>query len=292
MLIPSSWPETPERDVCVFVDATNIIMSADDIYQGNFSTKKTLENIYRVAREIGNNVHMVIYLETGDFKKYNLIDYMELGLTARSCGANVIHVPQKDGRDNVDAVMIEDMLQLNRFPDRTIPFLVVTADKHFIPVITLVREHRPIYSGLPTQNKLPSISRTAVGWHWIDRLSWRHMALYDALCPHVCPDQSYVEFTKKRLPDFIKTWGVLAPILETLKSLPTCYCLDDVLEAVRNRLRHQCLSYLPESAWWYYLRALEYYLVIEQQFDKYGNIKIKIDYNHPAFDRISYLLAD
>ena len=289
-MITAAWPKTPiADDVATFVDFTNILMSEDDLYQGDFSARKIVTSIHTLAKELGRHVHMAIYVETDVLKIHNATGYMELGLTAHALGAKVIHVPTKNRLDNVDAVMIEDMLELNSFPDHTLPFLVVTADKHFVPAITEIKKTRPVFSGLPTQNMLPSISRSATSWHWIDRLSWRHMAVYNALCPDQCPEISYIRFSKSKFPDFLKAWKMLEEILAALDPLPPCYSPSEVVKLLQTRLSH--LDFLTEASWWYYFRALEYYEVIGRNFDDPFGIHFQVDFSHPAFERIRYLKA-
>lgn len=250
----------PARQVALFVDWMNLWLIEDDMYAGNLSARQLLVRIIQQAQKLGREVHGVVYLNIGKLKERNSLAWTDLQETAKHLGLKVIDVPlQENGRDNVDAVMIEDMRRLNRHPDQSVRFALVTADRHFIPVVDEIRERRGIYLIVPTNVRLPSIARHGTDWHWVDWVAWRHMGVYDALSPHDVPGQSYLNTALERWRSYRESFQIVSRIARSLFELPDGLTISELMAIIKQR-NWQCQ--IPDDAWDHYQQALEFYELI------------------------------
>ncbi len=171
-------------DVEVYVDWMNLYLAGRNVFDGLTDVHAHLHHLWEMAMTVGKNPSRVyIYLNVTMFRKNHPSDCLKLLSECRKMNFFIVDVPLVDGKDQVDPWMIEVMTRRNHTVDVRVPFLFVSADRGFAPMLAEIRQNRKIFIGLPTTPKIPLLSKATSGWNWIHPRAWRHVAVYDAMHP-------------------------------------------------------------------------------------------------------------
>ncbi len=277
-----NWPVTPHRHVAVFVDFMNVYMTRKNIFQGLFTIETILNQVQALAKTVGEQPQIAIYLNAAVFRNHNYQDWTELLFCAASIGAHIIHVPDFNEVDDVDAVMIEDMLELNKFPDQTLPFMLVTGDTDFTPTIERISDDRPILLGLPCFPKGSKLGQTT-GFRCLDPMYTRHKAFWDLLSPESSTTPSYIENWSRHSLQYAQTCRLVEQLIRLLPSVPASTNFNRLIVLLERQLEPIGLGSHENAI--YCVRALEYYQVITVS----DGFHLRTE--HPVFDRQTFPAA-
>ncbi|MDP2631793.1 MAG: NYN domain-containing protein [Candidatus Uhrbacteria bacterium] len=102
---------------------------------------------------------------------------------ARTFGFDVVHAERRDGKDDVDLVLMNKALQDHQSQPQHIPFVIASEDSDYKPLIERLREGstgRPVYLALPASSKFPRHSNPEEidAWGWLDPNAQVHRLMY------------------------------------------------------------------------------------------------------------------
>lgn len=183
MSFENGWPVVPSaRPVRVYVDWMNLYLAEQHVFEGETPVIAYLEYISRMAKQLSIGSRRVcIYLNVGVFKYRHPYDAAKLLAGCHRMKFEIIDVPLQNDQDQVDPAMINDMLWHNRAEKADVPFLFISADRGFAPMLAEIRRTRAMFIGLPTNRRLPLLSKATTGWSWVHPQAWRYVAIYDAM---------------------------------------------------------------------------------------------------------------
>lgn len=262
-MLAANWPDGRQGNGLVFVDLMNAFLSTGNVYQGTgHSIGRMLHHIRRLADELTWRQRIFVYVDLTRFREKNPLVFPELVVAAADIRAELVDVPPKHGKDDVDAFLMSQMEAANRHEPRTKRFLLVTSDKDFKGTTGRVAAHRPLYLGVSPTRRLTSLAKVATGWKWFDPHTLRHMATYDDLNFDDPGDANYLARMRHEQPDYRFHHRVLQRILSVIEHGPLGFDESSVAQNLYQRLKHERAMRMTPAAWQYYAGALIHYGVI------------------------------
>jgi hypothetical protein len=172
------WPTQRCEDALVFVDFMNVYLARYDTFQGPcYNIHTLLRACLDLGRSIARDPLVVVYLDLDTFDVKNPGDWPKLRRSCEELDIYIVDVMSDCGADQVDPAIIEDMLRMNEELKTDIPFVLISADKGFMPAVTEVRKKREMYIGLPINGCISALARASDGWRWIHPTGWDAMAM-------------------------------------------------------------------------------------------------------------------
>lgn len=228
----NAWPVVPSaHPVRVYADWMNLYLAELRIFGGETKVNAHLEHISRMAKQLSGGPHLVcIYLNLGVFKARHPFDMVKLLFGCQRMGFDVIDVPLLGGRDQVDPALISDMLWHHQAEPLGVPFLLISADRGFAPMLAEIRRSRVVYIGLPTTSRVPLLCKAATGWSWVHPQAWRYVAIYDAMNPDKVSPSGRVDNLVETYPEYCLGLALSEKCLPALAKNPA-YVSTDALRA-------------------------------------------------------------
>ncbi|MFH1632251.1 MAG: NYN domain-containing protein [bacterium] len=204
------WARKPELKtlpglVVICIDADNLFIDKNRPFAPGATVEQKITWAHQMCRSLGRDILMLLFAnmepdifredddpETLSRKSESNERRRTINWLVSKYQFQVVHCPYREGTDDVDETLIRMAGLLHREVSRRHPFVIVSEDSDYIPLLESLRRNgtrRPTYLVLPTSSAYPKHVEQTDAWGWLDSHADMHRIMWWLLAPGIEGDR-------------------------------------------------------------------------------------------------------